>query len=300
MPASDAAAARFEAWGRALASKRLPDFVEARLGAARAGRTPWMATMSPAELLAARSRGIRPIATVSGTCWYGFGRSWTEGHAEGWHLALERLRREAAAAGANAVLDVALRTIGRRGEDSMDFTVIGTAVRVDGLAPSREPILATVTTMEFVRLIDAGIVPTGIAIGANYDWLAPNRAVVNSGGYNTWTNTHWRELSRFWEGVRDEAIANLRADARKLGNGVLAHTHFGQVIRREFEDKRAPIQYLGRWIVIGTIVDTPAKASIPHDIAAVLDMRDDGSPLNIRGRRGHQAYALDTEQEGAI
>jgi hypothetical protein len=36
--------------------------------------------MTPAELALARHKGIRPLAMVSGTCWYHYGWSWTEGH----------------------------------------------------------------------------------------------------------------------------------------------------------------------------------------------------------------------------
>src|SRR4051794_6669963 len=108
------AAERSRAWGEALERDALPSFVEERLGTAAAGRSAWVATMTPAELLLVRSHGIRPVATVSGTCWYHYGWSWTQGHAEGWHLALDRIRREAVAAGANAVVDVRMRTLRHR------------------------------------------------------------------------------------------------------------------------------------------------------------------------------------------
>ncbi|MGH7039626.1 MAG: hypothetical protein ACREE1_15970, partial [Stellaceae bacterium] len=60
-------------WESALAEDRLPSFVETRLAAAAAGTAPWLATMTPAELALARGKGIRPLATVSGTCWYHYG-----------------------------------------------------------------------------------------------------------------------------------------------------------------------------------------------------------------------------------
>ena len=136
--------ARNAAWEVALERSELPDFVAKRLSDAAAGKGVWVATMTPAELLIVRSHGIRPIATVSGTCWFSYGWSWTEGHAEGWHQALNRLRREAVAAGANAVLDVHMRTLRHRIGASMDFTLIGTAVKIDRLPPSAEPVVATV------------------------------------------------------------------------------------------------------------------------------------------------------------
>ena len=67
----------------------------ARLEGARSGTLPWIATLTPAELLIARSHGLRPIAAVSATCWLHYGWSWTEGHAQGWDTALRGCSEEA-------------------------------------------------------------------------------------------------------------------------------------------------------------------------------------------------------------
>ena len=94
-------------------------------------------------------------------------------------MALRRLREEACAAGANAVLDVKMRTVPLGVENSMDFTLVGTAVYIEGLPPSNEPIVATVPALEFVKLLEADVVPTGIAIGAHYEWLTDWRSNAN-------------------------------------------------------------------------------------------------------------------------
>ena len=305
--------ARHEAWEVALQEGGLPDFVAGRLSEAAAGKGAWVATMTPAELLIVRSHGIRPIATVSGTCWFSYQWSWTEGHAEGWHRALDRLRREAVAAGANAVVDVRMRTLRHRIGTSMDFTLIGTAVRVERLKPSAEPVVATVPALEFVRLLEADIVPVGIAVGARYEWLG-YRGFGRRGGWGSgwdsrarrtqwqtrsWTNQPLTELTDFWERIRREAHADLRRAAATQGNGVLAHTNFGQLIRRD-QDK-APPAYLGRHIVIGTVVDTRPGVPFAPGIEPVIDMRDSLSPLRTPGAPRHSPYHNDVEdQEGGI
>ena len=318
-PPSAEAAARDRDWESALQRGTLPQPVLERLADARAGRTPWVATMTPAELLAARSHGCRPVATVSGTCWYNFGFSWTEGHAEGWGYALDRIRQEAFAAGANAVVDVQMRTIRHQVGASMDFTLLGTAIRVDGLPPSKDPVVATVPALEFVQLLEMGIVPTGIAVGARYEWLGGGYGWGSgreSNGFGSGWNDRgarnriqWQssifagnqpltELGEFWESIRRDAHADLRRHAATMGNGVLAHTHFGQIIRRE-QDKQPPT-YLGRHIVIGTVVDTPFGAGIPHGIEPVIDMRDDDTLSASRGHR-HSVYSRQLgEGEGPI
>jgi len=302
-------AARNAAWEAALEAGALPEFVSHRLEEAAAGRGAWVATMTPAELLLARSHGIRPVATVSGTCWYAYGWSWTEGHAQGWHEALARIQREAVAAGANAVVDVRLRTLRHRLAGSMDFTLIGTAVRLDRLPPGKDPVIATVPALEFVRLLEADIVPVGLAVGASYDWLNYNSGYGFYGRGQTswrtqrqmqsWSNQPLMELTDFWERIRREAHAELRAAAGRQGNGVLAHTQFGQLIRRE-QDKQPPA-YLGRHIVIGTVVDTRAAAGFTIPVEPVIDMRDALSPLQTPGAERHSGYEADVQdQEGGI
>jgi len=293
--AAKAAVARGAEWERALHQHRPPDFVVERLQSAAAGKTPWVATMSPAELRLARSHGVRPLATVSGTCWYHFGWSWTEGHAQGWAIALERMRREAVAVGANAIVDVRMRTIRQALADSMDFTLLGTAVRLDGLPPSPNPVIATVPALEFVRLLEVGITPVGIAVGAQYEVLdgltfqQPNFLMGNQ---------QLTTLSQFWERIRRRAHAELRANAAAQGNGVLAHIQFGQLLTRE-RDKQPPL-YLGRHIVIGTVVSARRGDGVVHEIRTVVDMRDDASPLTRDSAPRHNAYDRFHEKEGAI
>jgi hypothetical protein len=309
-------AARADAWSVALDDDGLPPFVEKRLTDAAAGKTPWIASMTPAELLLARSHGIRPVATVSGTCWFHYGYSWTEGHAEGWHKALDRMRREAVAAGANAVVDVRMRTLRHPMGASMDFTLIGTAVRIESLKPSKEPVVATVPALEFVRLVEAGIVPVGIAVGAQYDWFPPGYGGFGYGsgsGYNNWGDPSWNtqqvlqgwvnqpvsELTDFWNSIRRDAHAELRRAAAKQGNGVLAHVQFGQLFQRD-RDKQPPA-YLGRHIVIGTVVEVERGAGVPHEVEMVIDMRGDLSPLGEGTGTRHSSYAGNmNDEEGAI
>ncbi|RUL74455.1 heavy metal-binding domain-containing protein [Dyella choica] len=283
-------AQRASEWESALQHHRLPAFVKHRLGEAGSGKLPWIATMSPAELAQTHRYRVRPIAMVSGTCWYHYGYSWTNGHAAGWHTALRRLQQEAAAAGANAIVDVRMRKIDMELDSSMDFTLIGTAVRIEGMPPNPEPVVATVSALEFMRLLEAGIVPTGIAIGAHYEWLGSwQRNLDAKGG---WVNQPLTTLGNFWERVRKQALLQLKQDAHAAGNGVLAHTHFGQLLKAEEGDSE---RYLGRHIVIGTVVDGERYRSVPHDIRHVVDMCDGVSPLCEQRPSSHNVY--DTNQE---
>lgn len=277
----------------ALRTNTVPSGARARLEASRDRKVPWLATMTPAELLITRSHGIRPICAVSATCWLQYGFSWTEGHYQGWMTALQRLREEAKAAGANAVLDVKMRTLPLNVENSMDFTLVGTAVRIEGLPPSTDPIIATVPALEFVKLLEADVVPTGISIGAHYEWLTDWYGNASRVGF--W-NIEAEPLSRLWETVRNRAHSDLRTHAKGQGNGLLAHINFSEMFEREVENQ--PRQYLARFIVIATIVDAKPGAQFPHDVQIVVDMHAGETPLTGTTPH-HQSYALNDE-DGAI
>jgi hypothetical protein len=276
-----------------LRSGAVPASIRGRLEAARVGATPWISTLTPAELLITRSHGIQPIASVSATCWLHYGWSWTLGHSQGWETALQRLREEARAAGASAVLDVKMRTIPLGIESSMDFTLVGTAVKIDGLSPSSDPIIATIPALEFVKLLEADVVPTGIAVGAHYEWMNDWRGSAR----RTWMgNVESRPLSILWERVRQHAHAQLRQSARSQGNGVLAHVNFSQMFEREGSNDVK--QYLARHIVIATTIDSRRGVPIPHDIKMVVDMHAGETPLTGASRY-HQSYPSN-DRDGAI
>lgn len=276
-----------------LQTGRVPGPMRERLEGARAGTLPWVATLTPSELLIVRSHGLRPIAAVSATCWLHYGSSWTEGHAQGWEMAVRRLSQEAQVAGANAVLDVKMRTVPIRIENSMDFTLVGTAVRVEGLPPSPNPVIATVPALEFVQLLEADVVPTGIAVGAHFQWISDWYGGAAGSG---WWNNEATGLSMLWEEVRKCAHDDLRQNAQGRGNGVLAHVNFSQMFEREVEHQ--PKQYLARHIVVATTVDAVRGVPIPHDIKMVVDVHAGGTPLTGT-QPHHQAYATN-ESEGAI
>lgn len=286
------AAQRLQAWEAALRSNNLPDFVSERLNAAAQSKKPWLSTMTPAELQLAGSRGLRPVATVSGTCWMQVGTDSPRSFEIGVRTAFDRLRLEAQACGANAVVDVKLRSI-RTAVSGRDFTIVGTAIRFDALPPGDAPIVATTSALEFVRLLEADVVPVGIAVGTHSAWvddLARNFSPRMMG-----MNEPLTALGDFWQDVRRTAHQELRRDAATQGNGVLAHTHFGQLLRVERD--KMPDRYIARHVVIGTAVDARRGAPVPHDIESVVDMRDDDSPLTHTATQLQRGFTSNAHEE---
>jgi hypothetical protein len=202
------------------------------------------------------------------------------------------LRQEAAAAGANAVLDVKMRTIPSEVQNSMDFTLIGTAVFIEGLAGAASPIVATVPALEFVKLVEADVVPTGIAVGAHYEWWTDANGIFTNPRLGSIEAT---QLSDIVALARNTAHADLRANALAQGNGVLANVNFSQLIAT---DAYGPRRYLARHIVVATTVDAKPSATLPEGASMVVDMHAGKTPLASPPAH-HQSYESN-EREGAI
>lgn len=258
-----ARATRDADWQQALEQGQLPNFVQQRLEETAAGKRPWISTMAPGELALSRSHGIRPLGMVSGNCWFHYGNSWTEGHRSGWRTAIARMLDEARLLGAHAIVDVTLKTSHfSHVENSMDYAVRGTAIKIEGLPPSLLPVAATVSTLEFVRMLELGVVPVGLAIGAHYEWLPEDPFGLRADMAGTWLNVEATQLSAFAEQVRREAITDLRNDGAKQGSGVLGHTQFFEIFRFE-KDNNASAGYLARYIAMGTVIQHEKAPMVP-------------------------------------
>ena len=102
-------------------------------------------------------------------------------------------------------------------------------------------------------------------------------------------------MADFWESVRRAALSDLRHDGHQQGNGVLAHIQFGEMLKRE-GGENVPPAYLGRYIIMGTVVDTRDRHPVPHAITTVVDMRDSA---DLTGGASRNTYPTEQE-EGAI
>ncbi len=272
--------ARDAAWQTALDADRLPDFVIQRLANTRNRKLPWVSTTSIGSLLAMRTHGIRPAGMVSGNCWLNFGFSWTKGHSAGWHTAISRMVEEAVMLGANAIVDVRMRVsrLAELGHEQMDFAVYGTAVTVDSLPPSKAPLVATVSALEFVRLLEAGIVPVGLAIGAHYDWLYQpsyqRQGMLTGMAVSPYFNRELTTVSMFVNRVRQAAYGLLASDGARLGTGVLARTQFSELLYFEPDENYPAGRCMYRHIAMGTAVQHEPGMHRRVDVRAVFSVQD--------------------------
>jgi uncharacterized protein YbjQ (UPF0145 family) len=266
--------ARMQQWHTALRGNHVPAFVAERLRHTAVGRLPWVSTASPADLLTLRTHGIKTLGMVSGNCWYHFGFSWTEGHRDGWRTALKRMQHEASLMGAHAIVEVRLVTrqsTDRDDENSMDYSATGTAVTITGFPKIDTPLVATVSQLEFARLLEAGILPVGLAVGAHFEWMADPYGQADAS--RSYFNQELPSLGYFQKRVRETALAALKRDAREQkGTGILGRTQFTEMFC-ERGTREEPTQYLCRHIAFGTVIQHKKNAHRSLKPQAVLMTR---------------------------
>ena len=222
---------------------------EAFRSAKSAGELPWTSTLSVADWLSLRKLSLNPVGQVMGSSIYHMGwfrtsqanflgfngysgvgysggmgwsrssfeiRETTQALYDARSLAMERMRQEAVQLGANAVVDARLlHNKFESIEGAVEFVCIGTAVRVQGIAPLASPLICSVPGEDLLRLLAAGSFPMGLAVGASYYYLATNYS-------DRWQETSFynQEMQHFTNGVYDVrhfAQKRLREDAHHMG-----------------------------------------------------------------------------------
>ncbi len=274
----------------ALGNGQLPPYIRQRIKEQRRGELPWTSDLSVSEWLLTAKYRFRPLGMVLGSSFFhigyskaDIGGSWSSGEVsviaravrDGRTKALDRMAMEAKEMGANAVVGVRLdtRTPGFFGHDT-EFTAFGTAIAVEGLNPSSQPLLCTVSAQDLAKLLAQGSIPVGLALGVSVYYQ-----------YSTWLDVRqeysWfnQELSSMTQAVysaRHNAMSDMDRDARALnGTGILAHDTSMKVYEVEVErgenDERT--DHILEVISIGTVISSH-KHLMPLNIKPVLSMND--------------------------
>src|SRR5579859_605482 len=157
------------------AQRRLSEEVEA-------GHPLFSSDLSTNEFLLARSQGYTALSQVMGSSIYQIGWQYTRNytwntaaseltnltnaHQHAAQLALGRLEQEAALLKAHGVIGV--RFTRRRyewGQNLLEYTAIGTAIRLPNAPPPQHPFLSDLSGQEFWTLLSAGYYPAGLVSG---------------------------------------------------------------------------------------------------------------------------------------
>jgi uncharacterized protein YbjQ (UPF0145 family) len=130
--------------------------------------------------------------------------------------AIDRMTAECVALGGHGVVGVRLSR-GALPLSGLDFTATGTAVRAPGAAPGQRALfICDVSGQDFAKLITAGWVPAGVALGISIGSRHDDRGLA---GQARWWSGNvevagWTELVNQ---SRHDARRRLEQDVRRLG-----------------------------------------------------------------------------------
>ena len=233
--------------------QQVPGWLAAR-GPRAAGRRPrgaWGSALTSQEFAALRSVGFEPVGQVFGAAVYsagyasGYSCSGARGSSGGGtpgqaatqvsgrggpgsfgplvqamyqarHTAIDRMTAECAQLGGHGVVGVRLSR-GSFPLGGLEFKAIGTAVRAPGAAPGpRAPFSSDVSGQDFAKLIMAGWVPAGLALGISIGSRHDDRATSRQARWGSGNAevAGWTELV---SESRHDARRRLEDDVRQLG-----------------------------------------------------------------------------------
>ena len=264
---------------RSIEAGGLPIQAQRRLSEETAAGHPLFSSdLSTNEFLLARKQGYIALSQVMGSSIYHVGWQYTRNytwntveaeltnvsnaHQHAAQLALGRLEQEAALLKAHGVIGVRFtRRSYEWGQNLLEYTAIGTAIRLPNTPLPQRPFLSDLSGQEFWTLLQAGYYPAGVVTGYSsyYVSLGSNmtqqlRGWFGSGSYN-------QEIVPFSQALytaRDLGMYRLVNMARNLNAvGVVGmHIDYDRNID-EYETDNPTRYYLDLFVhfsVIGTAI----------------------------------------------
>jgi uncharacterized protein YbjQ (UPF0145 family) len=275
----------------------LPEAAEARMAEIRGSGT-WGSALSADEFAAIRSTGFEPAGQVLGAAVYNIG--YTGGYAcpgawagyggmvtptrgvtsvsgssgtgafgpmvatlyEARRKALSRMEEECEELGGHGVVGVRL-TIGAFPAGGLEFKAIGTAIRAPGGRKLRTPFTSALSGQDFAKLILAGWVPAGLALGISIgsrhdDWMTVSQTRWGSG------NAEVHGYTDLVNETRHDARSQLERDVSRHGaSGVVVQEMTMRVRERECPMQEGRRDHIVEATVIGTSIVRYAQRDRP-------------------------------------
>lgn len=223
---AEASQRSLEAGGLPLkAQKRLSEEMEA-------GHPLFTSDLTAKELLLTRQQDYQPLSQVMGSSIYHVGWQYTtnypgmtlfyeletisNAHLHAAQLALGRLEQEASLLRAHGVIGVRLTARDYEwGSELIEYTAIGTAIRLPNAPLHPRPFLSDLSGQEFWTLLQAGYYPAGIAVGYCIYCVSSGWHLDQQLRWN-WSNQEITDYSQAVYTARHLAITRLEAAARSF------------------------------------------------------------------------------------
>jgi uncharacterized protein YbjQ (UPF0145 family) len=274
------------------------------------GSTTWGSALSTQEFNAILGVGFDPVGQVLGTAvfqigyqgGYGCSGAWsgylgqnmsTDVSSRAWapfsalvqamyaarRTALGRAVAECRALGGDGIVGASLK-VRRFVAGGLEFTALGTAVRARGNVRPRQPFTSHVTGQEFAKLIRAGYVPTGLALGisiaSRHDDYRTRAALSRWAG-----NQEVPGYTQLINNARHDARNQLLKDARQHGgDGVVVDEVELRIGERECPSYEGSRDHIAEAFLLGTSIarfDSTRREPAPKALSIMrLDYQKTG------------------------
>jgi uncharacterized protein YbjQ (UPF0145 family) len=213
-------------------------------------------TLSVPEFALLEELGHRPLAQVLGASVHQVGWQYLPRNAawggdvfcplltvsDAWDSArrhaFRRLREEAAAAGADAVVGVRLR-LGEHdwARKTVDYVVAGTGIRTgaprEQSGPPPDPVLSDLSVQDYWKLRGAGWEPAGLLAATAVFFIAQSIALKWSRRMRALRNQELTEYSRGFSAARTAAVRSLVGQAQAVKATGIVGVRFEHTVKKE-------------------------------------------------------------------
>jgi uncharacterized protein YbjQ (UPF0145 family) len=192
-------------------------------------------------------------------------------------LALNRLELEARAARADAVIGVQVQTGAHDwAQGSIEYLVMGTAVRREQGEPREHPILTELSVADYSNLLAAGVEPLGIVAWTSVFFAAYGMSWMGEPNQmNQMANYELPEFTAAVYGAREQTMQRLGLQAQQLGASGIVGVRIGHTVRRQEVGGGGPGAQRGGVVVtfdaIGTAVAETDQAR-PRPPQTTIDL----------------------------
>ncbi len=219
-----------------------------------------------------------------------------QGLHEGRRTAIDRMAGECADLGGHGVLGAVLSVMEIPATSltaaAIKFTVTGTAVRASGCSPLARPFTSDLSGPDFAKLVQAGWLPAGIALGISVAGLHDDLVTTSSGPWGT-GNAEVPAYTGLITRVRQDARERLEQSVSDLGaDGVVVSSMTLQVRSDPCHARAAATDHFAEAVTTGSAVarfagrdkTTPPPSLAVLHVNAAARQRGPGSPAPIPPR----------------
>ena len=154
------------------------------------------------------------------TGWAGPAARIAQGLSDGYRTAIDRMAGECSDLGGHGIVGASLQVTETPGDNltaaTVEFRVIGTAVRARGCPPLARPFTSGLSGPDFAKLLTDGWVPAGIVLGISAAGLHDTLVTTSSGPWGT-GNAEVPSYTSLIGRVRQDARSRLEETVRGLG-----------------------------------------------------------------------------------